>query len=185
MSNTILEFKGKYRFLSNFYNVELVWEKIIWPSSEHAYQASKSADRATRIAISKVLNPATVKRIGRGAEFVVNEKTYKVVTRSDWEQIKIKIMEEIVRAKFRQNSDLTLKLLDTGDSIIEEGNTWKDKFWGICPPGSGDGRNELGKILMKIRNEAKNWNIVFENRVEPTHFTKKQLKEAIWEIEND
>jgi predicted NAD-dependent protein-ADP-ribosyltransferase YbiA (DUF1768 family) len=32
-----------------------------------------------------------------------------------------------------------------------EGNTWGDKYWGQCPIGNG--RNELGKILMAIRDD--------------------------------
>jgi len=40
--------------------------------------------------------------------------------------------------------------LDTGKSELIEGNTWGDTFWGV----SGViGQNNLGKILMKIREE--------------------------------
>jgi len=185
MPSPILEFQRNNRFLSNFYPAEFVWDMIVWPSSEHAYQAAKSADRATRIAISKVTDPGTVKRIGRGTKFDVDGKSYKVVVRPEWDSIKIATMEEIVREKFKQNGDLAHRLLDTGDVVLEEGNRWKDKFWGVCPPGSGDGRNELGKILMKIREETKSWHIIFPSSVEPTHFTTKQIKEAVWGIKND
>lgn len=41
-------------------------------------------------------------------------------------------------------------LLKTGDEELVEGNTWGDTFWGVC---KGKGRNELGKILMKVREE--------------------------------
>ncbi|NWN81082.1 NADAR family protein, partial [Bacillus sp. (in: firmicutes)] len=44
------------------------------------------------------------------------------------------------------------KLLQTGESILIEGNTWGDKIWGVC---NGVGENKLGKILMKVRNELK------------------------------
>ena len=63
---------------------------------------------------------------------------------------KIKIMEEIVRAKFVQNPELAQKLIATGNAYLEEGNTWGDKVWGTV---NGSGANNLGIILMKVRNE--------------------------------
>ena len=61
-------------------------------------------------------------------------------------------MEDICRAKFTQNEELKKKLIDTGDATLIEGNTWNDTFWGVC---NGVGENNLGKILMKIREELK------------------------------
>ena len=61
-------------------------------------------------------------------------------------------MEEIVRAKFRQNTELADKLLATGDAYLEEGNTWGDRVWGTV---NGSGANRLGVILMQIRAEIK------------------------------
>ena len=60
------------------------------------------------------------------------------------------MMEEILRAKFTQNLDLKEKLLATSDRLLVEGNTWNDRFWGVC---KGKGANHLGKLLMKIRAE--------------------------------
>ncbi|MCY8564311.1 NADAR family protein [Bacillus sonorensis] len=57
-----------------------------------------------------------------------------------------------MKAKFEQNDHLINKLLQTGESILIEGNTWGDKIWGVC---NGVGENKLGKILMKVRNELK------------------------------
>ena len=50
------------------------------------------------------------------------------------------------------SEDLKEKLLATGDKILIEGNTWNDDFWGKC---SDNGKNNLGIILMKIREEIK------------------------------
>ena len=47
------------------------------------------------------------------------------------------------------------KLLDTGDEYIMEGNWWGDKFWGICLK-TNTGNNNLGKLIMQIRNTLKN-----------------------------
>ena len=38
----------------------------------------------------------------------------------------------------------------TTQYIHVEGNNWNDTFWGVC---RGKGRNELGKVLMKVRSE--------------------------------
>ena len=44
------------------------------------------------------------------------------------------------------------KLLGTGDTYLEEGNTWNDTFWGVC---NGVGENNLGRILMEVREELR------------------------------
>ena len=61
-------------------------------------------------------------------------------------------MYQIVKCKFEQNEDLKIKLLNTGNSELIEGNTWGDKIWGKV---NGVGQNNLGKILMRIRKELK------------------------------
>ena len=38
------------------------------------------------------------------------------------------------------------------DALLEEGNTWGDRVWGVC---QGQGENRLGKILMKVREELR------------------------------
>ena len=72
--------------------------------------------------------------------------------RSDWENIKDEIMEDIVRAKFTQHTDLQELLLETGTARLVEGNTWNDRYWGV-DIHSGIGKNRLGEILMKVRSE--------------------------------
>lgn len=136
----IQTFDGEYAFLSNFYPAPLVWDGMRWSTSEHAYQAAKTLDVQQRQAIQALTNPAFAKRAGK-----------TVSMRSNWNDIKVGIMREIVHAKFEQNISLRQKLIATGDAVLEEGNTWRDRVWGICPPRSGQGRNELGKILMEVR----------------------------------
>ena len=80
-------------------------------------------------------------------------KGRNVILRSDWEQIKNKIMYEVCYAKFTQNPELKEKLLLTGDEELIEGNTWHDTYWGVC---NRRGKNKLGKILMRIREELRN-----------------------------
>lgn len=138
----ILEFQGPHRFLSNFFVAELVWDNIVWPTSEHAYQAAKSLDRTVRLRISRLPTAKAAKLAGKTLDL-----------RPDWEEVKYEIMKDIVRAKFTQNPALKQKLLETNDAHIEEGNNHRDRIWGVCPPGSGQGLNYLGKILMELRAE--------------------------------
>ena len=140
----VTEFWGEYRFLSNFYEAPFEWSGVLWMTSEHAYQAAKTQVESERLRIIEAPTPQAAKRLGKS-----------VTMRDDWNEVRVGIMYEIVSEKFYQNPGLKQKLLATGTAVIEEGNTWGDKILGICPPGSGIGRNELGKILMKLRNEIR------------------------------
>ena len=89
-------------------------------------------------------NPARVKQFG---------KIVKV--RRDWDDVKLDVMLWGVREKFK-HTDLKDLLLSTGDEELVEGNTWNDTYWGIC---RGEGQNNLGKILMKVRMELRQQNV--------------------------
>jgi len=143
-TNKIPEFQGEFRFLSNFFPAEIVYEGITYPTSEHAYQAAKTLDPAERKKIAALKTPAEAKTAGRALKY-----------RDDWDSAKFKVMEDVVRYKFMHHDDLRAKLLATGDATLEEGNIWNDQIWGISPPNSGQGDNRLGKILMKIRDELR------------------------------
>lgn len=129
-------FDGDYRFLSNFSDANVYFDGMFFFSTENAYQAAKTFDERKR-KIFKVLSAGQAKKEGR-----------KLEIRSDWEKVKIEVMSVIVFDKFYRNKDLRQKLIETGDKYLEETNDWNDTFWGVC---NGVGRNELGKILMKIR----------------------------------
>lgn len=130
-------FSGTFRFLSNFYPAPLLYEGIDYATSEHAFQAAKTLDQDQRLNIAMLETPGESKRYG---------KTVKL--RPDWDEIKIRVMYEIIEAKFTQNPGLAEKLIATDDTILIEGNVWGDKFWGVC---DGVGENHLGKILMGFR----------------------------------
>ena len=73
--------------------------------------------------------------------------------REDWDDVKISIMEELLRLKIEQNPYVKKKLLQTGDYMIVEDSP-KDDFWGWGP--NRNGQNNLGKLWMKLREELKN-----------------------------
>jgi len=72
--------------------------------------------------------------------------------RNDWEEVKVSVMRDLIRQKFKPGSELSDRLLDTGDWLLEEGNTWGDTFWGVC---DGVGENWLGRLLMERRGELR------------------------------
>jgi ribA/ribD-fused uncharacterized protein len=147
----INSFSGRWTFLSNFYPCKILHQGITYPSNEHYYVAMKINDDQmingqfypksdVRELIARVSTPGQVKRFGR---------TLKI--RKDWDDIKLSVMEWGIREKFK-DSKLQEMLLQTGDVELVEGNTWGDTYWGVC---GGKGDNNLGKLLMKIRDEIR------------------------------
>lgn len=135
--NAIREFQGEYRWLSNFHFVEVRFEGTMYPSVEHAYQAAKTHPSARGPFTTGT--PGEAKRRGRRIEI-----------RADWDQVKIAVMRGLIREKFSSGSVLAVRLIETGCVTIEEGNTWNDRFWGVC---RGAGENHLGRLLMERRAE--------------------------------
>lgn len=143
LSKTVIdEFRGEYFFLSNFYERPMTFGGVAYENSEAAFQAQKCMTEEEKRGFSE-LSPAQAKNKGRSVKL-----------RADWEDVKVGIMEDVVRAKFEGNEDLKEKLLATGDAELREGNSWNDLFWGVCLK-TGKGKNHLGKILMKIREELR------------------------------
>ncbi len=137
---SINSFQGEYRWLSNFWLCKIKCEGLLYPSVEHAYQATKTLDLEWRKRISNLQNPGKAKRFGRYSKI-----------REDWEEIKQQVMKELITKKF-QIPELKQKLLNTEDIELIEGNHWGDTYWGVS---NKVGENHLGKILMKVRNSLK------------------------------
>ena len=133
-------FKNIYYFLSNMYPCEITIDihgkQQTFSCVESAFQAFKCPQRSFEFV---GLNGYQAKKRGR-----------KVELRNDWNDIKVSLMEELIRQKF-SNPELLNKLKAIEGEIVET-NSWGDTFWGMC---RGRGQNVLGKILMKIR-DAKN-----------------------------
>jgi ribA/ribD-fused uncharacterized protein len=133
-------FFGEYRFLSNFYPCTVEYERIVYPSSEHAYQAAKTVSRDEKRAIAALQTAGQAKKYGQGI---------RVYFRPDWDSVKVSVMEAILRVKFKA-PELAERLVATGQRPLIEDNRWGDSFWGVY---KGLGENNLGRTLMKIREE--------------------------------
>lgn len=132
----ILGFFGEYRYLSNFHMKDFVLDTITFNCSEQAYMYQKTMVPKE---LTRILNCKTgpeAKKIG-----------CMVTLRDDWDLYRLYAMHRVLVAKFR-DPELAEKLIGTGNSYLEETNTWQDRFWGVC---GGLGHNHLGLTLMKIR----------------------------------
>lgn len=137
---TISDFTGEYGFLSNFHSSAVEFEGKLYRTVEHAYQAAKTTDEAERRKIRDALYPNVAKKLGR-----------RVTMRPGWDGMKVEVMLGLVRKKFAE-PELRAKLLATENAKLVEGNWWHDTFWGVC---QGVGKNHLGKILMRVRDEIR------------------------------
>ena len=118
----------------------------VYANSEAAFQAQKtfSAKEQQQFTIFRMHNPAEAKKRGR-----------TLTLRPDWDVVKVRLMYEICMCKFLQNPELRQALLETGDCILVEENTWGDSFWGTV---NGRGENQLGQILMDVRAKLR-WDV--------------------------
>lgn len=135
----ISQFNGNYHWLSNFYNCIVELDDRLYPSVEHAYQSAKSDDKNWKLECQTNISAGTIKRLGKEVEIV-----------DDWETKKIYIMAKLINQKFNREPFKSF-LLATNDEVIQEGNYWGDKFWGIDLK-TGEGLNILGKMVMNKRN---------------------------------
>ena len=109
------EFRGRYRFLSNFWRTQV----LDFPTLEHAYQAAKCACPEDVERIRSAKTPGEAKALGK-----------RVEQRTDFQSVKLGVMRSLLMEKFR-HPVLRKALLATGDEHLVEGNRWGDTFWGV------------------------------------------------------
>lgn len=161
MNNQIkFTLKNNYAFLSNFYYSPFVDSSgVEWSTVEHYYQAQKTVNMQERANIWKARTPKQARKLGR-----------QVDMRPDWDQnqlpdftfnneievvpYKEEVMIRALSRKFDQNPQFARWLVQTGDAELIEWAPW-DKYWG--DGGDGTGLNRLGKLLMVLRDELKNY----------------------------
>lgn len=134
--------ENKYSFfLSNFYSANLkIWD-MKFSCAEAAFQAAKFLHKPELAVRFTYLD-------GEQAWRLAQRHSYQ--QRADWYQVRENIMSEVLRAKFKQHTDLKELLLATGDAYLVE-NDDRDAFW--SDGGDGKGKNRLGNLLMQLRGE--------------------------------
>ena len=149
LSEKFSEFIGFYPreffCFDNFSSFGLTYNDKYYQTVEHAYQSLKFKDTAPEI--EKQIIECFSAHEAQKIAYANKDKQAK-----NWDKIKVNLMEKLLRAKLDQNPYVKQKLLQTQNYTICEDSP-KDSFWGIGP--NRDGRNELGKLWMKLRNELK------------------------------
>lgn len=127
---------------SNFAHFEVKIGGKTWPTTEHYFQAQKfPSDPQYQEKIRQANTPMIAAQMGRD---------HKYPLRKDWESVKDHVMYQALQAKFTQHESLKALLLSTGDAKLIE-HTINDSYW--ADGGDGKGKNKLGLLLMKLRNE--------------------------------
>jgi ribA/ribD-fused uncharacterized protein len=137
--NDITEFQGEFRWLSNFFPVQIEYEGLTYPSVEHAYQAGKLINIEDR-KLFLIMSAGQAKKLWR------NYPTYNLT-----EEFRLNLMYQLLSIKFNQEPFKSL-LIATGDCYIQEGNRFGDTFFGYCLK-TNQGKNHLGQMIMNIREK--------------------------------
>jgi N-glycosidase YbiA len=141
MAIKFYKIKDPHGYMSNFYRARIFIEGKWWDTTEHYYQALKTCDLDEQDRVRKAKTPKEARELGQ-----------KVQLRSDFDILKDSIMKKCVLAKFVQHHDIREQLLATNDEeLIEDSKV--DAYWGIG--ADGNGKNNLGKILMEVRHELR------------------------------
>lgn len=146
-TNNVIKFSisnhNSYEFLSNFWGEPVTLNNLKFKNAEAAFWSQKDPSKANKFIN---LSPSEARKLGKSIEGTNN-----------WNQRRIPVMEEVLRAKFNQNSNLKQKLLNTGEAYLVEARAEKpDLYWG--QDDKGNGANHLGQLLMKIRSEFRQTN---------------------------
>lgn len=135
--------KSSHGAFSNFSSHPILVDGKLWKTNEHYYQAQKFAGTPLEEDIRKLKSPSQV-------YYEARSPIHKL--RSDWEEVKEEVMYKGLKAKFTQHAGLKRLLLETGDKHIVEDSP-KDYYWGWGKTRTG--RNRLGYLLMKLREELR------------------------------
>ncbi len=151
-SEPILFYEREFYMFSNFSAFAVDWRGLVWMTAEHAYQSAKFNDWG------EVQRKIYSARSAHDAKAIARDPAHAPFKRADWsEEIKLGIMEDVLRAKLAQHAIVREKLIKAGEREIVE-NSPVDYFWGRGSDGTG--RNHQGKIWMKLGGELRARRIV-------------------------
>jgi ribA/ribD-fused uncharacterized protein len=134
-----------YGAFSNLYKRPIELEGVVYPTSEHAYQAGKARKPAVRDWLMAAPSPALLAMAAHGL--------YYWDISPGWSTTKFDRMRRVLMAKFTQHEDLKELLLSTGDARLVEAATVDNEVNRLWGEVNGVGRNMLGLLLMEVRQE--------------------------------
>ena len=134
--------------LDNFSSFKVEYNGYLYASLEEAFQSNLFLPDYPEIA-EQIKNSHSAHE----AQKIMIDNKDKV--KYNDEEILL-LMENLLRLKIKQNPYVKKKLLETKDYIIVEDSP-KDSYWGCGI--NRDGKNMLGKLWMKLRDELNNNNL--------------------------
>ena len=143
MDEVIGFYPREFYCLDNFSSFKVEHDGYLYASLEEAYQTLGFVESDPEIA-EKIKNSHSAHEAQKIA-YANRDKRQE-----NWDEIKVSIMEELLREKLNQNPYVEKKLLETKDYLIVEDSP-KDSFWGWGEDRKGE--NNLGKLWMKLREE--------------------------------
>lgn len=147
-STRVRFYEHDFYVLSNFSAFTLEWKGLRFDTSEAAYHWEKFTGDSGEAQLARHY----IRAAPSAHEAFKVAEWNKRHRRADWDDVKVGIMRDILRAKASQHEYVRRKLLATGDRELVE-DSWRDDFWGWGP--NRDGQNMLGKLWMEVRAELR------------------------------
>ena len=162
-----------FSFLSNFYMSDFRDDKIIQDGTPIVFNCNEKyfmyrkaeTCESSKDVLEYILKQTDANEIRiaggppiRGGKIIMSKANAE-----DWDAVKLRVMKRGLGLKFSQNEALKEKLIATGKKKHNEANK-HDRYWGIgfdveigmTKSSDEFGENQLGKLLMELREEIKN-----------------------------
>lgn len=137
-SNTISKFDNQYDFLNLAYPCTITFNNVKFTSAAQIFYAQKSLDTNSYIKFSR-LNPNKARA-----------KAANLPDPENYDELKMDHLYNANKLKFDQNPSLKKKLLKLKDKKLINNVLYRGEWIGVY---LGKGKNALGKVLMKLRDE--------------------------------
>lgn len=145
----IFFYPKEFYVFDNFSSFMVKYKGYLWPTAEHAYQASKFLGAAPSI-VSKIKKAKSA----HDAQKIANQNKHLQI--KNWDNIKTKVMKKILIQKVKQHPYVLKKLVESGNRKIIE-DSWRDSNWGWGQ--NKNGNNLLGKLWEEVREDFKNYKL--------------------------
>lgn len=142
-------------WLSSFHTGLFYYKDRRYRTVEHAFHAQKSDDVEYQGPFS-MDSPAYIGDAALAAKHRGSKKSFEsssFVLRKDWDDVRVHIMQECVKAFYAAHPELGEKLVKTLPAPLHHTGYKVGTFWGMQ---KGKGENQHGKILMALRDTLAN-----------------------------